>query len=196
MRNLSFAAPVTLRLSVLSMALGFFIALFIATILSLPKNFIQRFAQLYIDYHRSTPLLVQLLIIYIGVPPVIQGLGDYHLLWGNNVLFTLGFSDFRFSEFNAALVGLTLNTGAYQAEIIRGGIGAIPSGQTEAARGLGMNTFQTMRFVILPQAVRLIIPPLTNEAINVILNSSLASVITVFELGWTLFVYFPVAFLI
>ena len=78
-----------------------------------------------------------------------------------------------------------MNTGAYQAEIIRGGIAAIPTGQTEAARGLGMNTSQTMRYVILPQAVRLIIPPLTNEGINVILNSSLVSVISVPDLTLT-----------
>jgi His/Glu/Gln/Arg/opine family amino acid ABC transporter permease subunit len=180
MRDLARAAPVTLQLSIFSMAFGFIIALFIATILSLPKNIFQPFAQLYIDYHRSTPLLVQLLIIYLGLPQLLQSIGEVNLIF-----MSIPFNDFRFTEFQAALFGLTLNTAAYQSEIIRGGIGAIPAGQTEAARGLGMTTPQTMRFVILPQAIRLIIPPLTNEGINVVLNSSLASIVTVFEITLT-----------
>ena len=191
MRGLARASLITVQLSISSMTLGFFIGLLFATIMSLPKNIFQRFVQLYIDYHRSTPLLVQLLIIYLAVPSFLQGLGPMNIqnnlpLVGNiNFVIAKPFANFRISEYNSALIGLTLNTGAYQAEIIRGGIGAIPTGQTEAARGLGMNTTQTMRYVILPQAVRLIIPPLTNEGINVILNSSLASVITVFELTLT-----------
>ena len=74
------------------------------------------------------------------------------------------------------------NWKAYQAEIIRGGILAIPTGQTEAARALGLTSTQTMRYVILPQALRIIIPPFTNEGINIILNSSLASAISAWEL--------------
>lgn len=188
MRSLAQASIVTVQLSILAMIFGFAIALLFATIMSLPKNFLQRFVQVYIDYHRSTPLLVQLLIIYLAIPPFVQGIGPFII---ENNLPLIGhiyyfipkpLPNFRFTEFMAGLVGLTLNTGAYQAEIIRGGIGAIPTGQTEAARGLGMTTPQTMRYVILPQAVRLIIPPLTNEGINVILNSSLVSVVSVFEL--------------
>lgn len=179
MRSLANASILTVQVSILAMVLGFTIALILATIMSLPKNFFQRFVQVYIDYHRSTPLLVQLLIIYLAVPSFVQGLGPW-VIFGQSIPKPL--PGFRFTEYTAGLLGLTLNTGAYQAEIIRGGIGAIPTGQTEAARGLGMNTFQTMRYVILPQAVRLIIPPLTNEGINVILNSSLLSVISVFEL--------------
>ena len=191
MRGLAQASIITIQLSISSMVFGFFIALMVATIMSLPKNIFQRFFQVYIDYHRSTPLLVQLLIIYLAVPSFLQGLGPMTIHINLPILGTIDFvigkpfADFRISEYNSALIGLTLNTGAYQSEIIRGGIGAIPTGQTEAARGLGMTTFQTMRYVILPQAVRLIIPPLTNEGINVILNSSLASVITVFELTLT-----------
>lgn len=180
MKRLANASYTTLELSVLSMIFGFFIALLFATIMSLPKNVFQRFVQVYIDYHRSTPLLVQLLIIYFAIPPLVQGLGSFNILF-----LHFDYSRFTLSPFNASVLGLTLNTAAYQSEIIRGGIGAIPIGQTEAARGLGMTTSQTMQYVILPQAVRLIIPPLTNEGINVVLNSSLASVITEFELTLT-----------
>ena len=188
MKSLADASVITLQLSILAMVFGFGIALILATIMSLPKNFLQRFVQIYIDYHRSTPLLVQLLIIYLAIPPFVQSLGPWVIqnnlpIFGDIFLFIANpLPSFTFTEFTAGLLGLTLNTGAYQAEIIRGGIGAIPTGQTEAARGLGMTTAQTMRYVILPQAIRLIIPPLTNEGINVILNSSLVSVVSVFEL--------------
>ena len=191
MRGLARASIITVQLSILAMSFGFFIALLLATIMSLPKNIFQVFAQVYIDYHRSTPLLVQLLIIYLAVPSFLQGIGpiviqsNLPILGSIHYVIPKPFPNFRLSEYQSGLLGLTLNTGAYQAEIIRGGIAAIPTGQTEAARGLGMNTSQTMRYVILPQAVRLIIPPLTNEGINVILNSSLVSVISVPDLTLT-----------
>ena len=92
------------------------------------------------------------------------------------------FERFTFTFIQAAIIGLSLNTAAYQAEIIRAGILAIPTGQTEAARALGMTSSQTMAYVILPQALRIIIPPFTNEGINIILNSSLASAISTWEL--------------
>ncbi|MFX0064944.1 MAG: amino acid ABC transporter permease [Candidatus Hermodarchaeota archaeon] len=176
LRGLAQASILTLQMSVISIIIGFVIAVGLAVILVLPKsetfplNYtikgLKVFAQIYVDFFRSTPLLVQLYLIYFGLPAVLQDLGIPFIIY----------------EFQAAVVGLSLNTGAYQAEIIRGGILSIPIGQTEAARGLGMTTGQTMRYVILPQALRLIIPPFTNEGINLILNSSLASVVSAFEL--------------
>ncbi|MFX1251264.1 MAG: amino acid ABC transporter permease [Promethearchaeota archaeon] len=167
-RTLADAAVRTLGLSVLSIIIGFIIAMVLAVILVRPGRVmgIKWLCQAYVDFFRSTPLLVQLFIIYFGVPQFLQSLG---------IQFTI-------YSFEAAVTGISLNTAAYQAEIIRGGIQAIPIGQTEAARGLGMTTGQTMRYVILPQALRIVIPPYTNEGIAVILNSSLASIVAYTEL--------------
>ena len=171
-RTLADAAIITLQISLSSIAIGFFIAIFLAIILVRPGRVwgLKPFSQAYVDFFRSTPLLVQLFIIFFGIPPVIQS-------------FAIpGYERFTFSYIQAAIIGLSLNTAAYQAEIIRGGILAIPTGQTEAARALGLTSTQTMRHVILPQALRIIIPPFTNEGINIILNSSLASAISTWEL--------------
>ncbi|MFW9929061.1 MAG: amino acid ABC transporter permease [Candidatus Thorarchaeota archaeon] len=170
-RSISIASILTLVISLFSFIMGFIIAIILAVILVLPRNpfGIKSLAQIYVDFFRSTPLLVQILIVYFGVPLLINGTPLQFLL-------RTGY------EVNAAIIGLGLNTGAYQAEILRSGILAIPIGQTEAARGLGLSSTQTMQYVILPQALRLIIPPLTNEGINVILNSSLASVISTREI--------------
>lgn len=172
MRALANAAIVTLQISLSSIAIGFFIAMFLAIILVRPGRVwgLKSLSQAYVDFFRSTPLLVQLFIIFFGIPPMIQSLA------------IPGFERFTFSYIQAAIIGLSLNTAAYQAEIIRGGILAIPTGQTEAARALGLTSTQTMRHVILPQALRIIIPPFTNEGINIILNSSLASAISTWEL--------------
>lgn len=163
-RTLSNAAILTLQMSIISIVLGFVLALILATILVRPGSVfgLKWISQGYVDFFRSTPLLLQVFIVYFAPPQVIPGL--------------------NFGEFWGATIALALNTAAYQAEIIRGGIQAIPIGQTEAARGLGLTSGQTMLYVILPQALRIIIPPFTNEGINVILNSSLASVISVSEL--------------
>ncbi|MHA1215319.1 MAG: amino acid ABC transporter permease [Candidatus Hodarchaeales archaeon] len=171
-RVLGIGAILTLQISIASIAIGFVIAIIMAVILVRPGKVmgLKYFCQGYVDFFRSTPLLVQLFIIFFGIPPVIQSLGIPSL------------ESFNFSYEGAAVIGLSLNTAAYQAEIIRGGILAIPTGQTEAARALGMTATQTMRHVIIPQALRIIIPPFTNEGINVILNSSLASAISASEL--------------
>ena len=171
-RTLAAAAVTTLQISLISIAVGFFIAIFLAVILVRPGRVygLKTFSQVYVDFFRSTPLLVQLFLIFFGVPALIQS-------------FNIpGLERFTFTFIQAAVIGLSLNTAAYQAEIIRAGILAIPTGQTEAARALGMTSSQTMLHVILPQALRIIIPPFTNEGINIILNSSLASSISTWEL--------------
>jgi polar amino acid transport system permease protein len=117
----------------------------------------------FIEFIRSTPLLVQLFIIYFGLPQMGIELGP----------------------FVAGVLGLGLNVGAYNAETIRGGIISVPVGQTEAARSLGMSSALAMRRIILPQALRIIVPPLGNNFIILIKDTSLVSTITLVELTLT-----------
>ena len=114
----------------------------------------------YIWFIRGTPTLIQIFIVYFGFPQL--GL--------------------KFSPFVAGVLTLGVNSGAYVAEIIRAGLMAIPVGQMESASALGMNYVLAMRRIILPQVVRIIIPPITNEAITMLKNTSLLSTITVVEL--------------
>lgn len=114
-------------------------------------------AKLYIDFFRGTPLLVQILLIHLAVIPTIFGK-------------SLGF-------FASGAIALSLNSGAYTAEIIRAGIESLDKGQMEAARSLGMPHQMAMRFIILPQALRRMVPPLGNELIALLKDSSLVTVI-------------------
>ncbi len=120
----------------------------------------------YIDFFRGTPLLVQLLLIYYGIPAVVQNLG----------------LDFSFNRFAAAVVALSLNSAAYIAEIVRAGIQSIETGQSEAAESLGLDAVQTMRYVIFPQAFRRMLPPLGNEFISMLKDTSLVAFISLDEL--------------
>ena len=117
-------------------------------------------AYAYIESIRSTPLLVQLFFFYFGLP-------------------SLGF---RMSEAATGIMALTLNSGAYLAEIIRAGIQSIPNGQIEAAVSSGLNYFQRMRYVILPQAVGVTLPPMLGQAIVLVKDSALLSLISLPEL--------------
>ena len=156
-------ALLTLQISVVSLALGLVFGL-VAALCVLAKNPLLHWpARFYVWLIRSTPLLVQLFIIYFGLPQ-----------------FGLDLSPFW-----SGVLGLALNTGAYNAETIRGGILAVPRGQTEAARTLGMSGTLTMRRIVLPQALRLIIPPLGNNFVILIKDTSLVSTITLMELTLT-----------
>lgn len=115
----------------------------------------------YIDFFRGTPLLVQIIIVHFGVTPYVFGTS-------NGVY--------------SAILGLSLNSAAYCAEIFRAGIQSIDKGQMEAARSLGLNHFQAMKFIILPQATKRMIPPFINEFIVLIKDSSLASIVAAKEL--------------
>ncbi|MFO1149911.1 MAG: amino acid ABC transporter permease [Alsobacter sp.] len=114
----------------------------------------------YIWFIRGTPTLIQIFIIYFGLPQL--GL--------------------RLSPFVAGVVALGFNGGAYIAEIVRSGLLAIPRGQTESGEALGMGPLLLMRRIILPQVFRIVLPPVTNEAISMLKNTSLLSTITVVEL--------------
>ena len=172
LRGLAKGAILTLSVSIISVGIGFLLGALLAVILVNQGNMygLKKVAQAYVDFFRSTPLLVQILLIYFGIVGLFRGLPAR--------IESLGI---LYSSF-AGTIALSLNTAAYQAEIIRGGILAIPSGQTEAARALGLTSGQTMRYVILPQTIRMVVPPLTNEIINILLNSSLLSAIGVLEI--------------
>lgn len=116
--------------------------------------------QLYVWFIRGTPTIIQIFIVYFGFPQL----------------------GMKLSPFIAGVLALGVNSGAYVAEIVRAGLIAIPKGQTESSTALGMSYFQTMRRIILPQVARIVLPPITNEAITTLKNTSLLSVITVVEL--------------
>jgi arginine/lysine/histidine/glutamine transport system substrate-binding/permease protein len=123
-------------------------------------------ARVYIDFFRGTPLLVQIFMIYFGLPAISQEMG-----------FTL-----TLNRLAAGVIALSLNSAAYIAEIVRGGIQSIEIGQSEAAKSLGLKPVQTMTYVIFPQALRRMIPPLGNEFISLLKDTSLVAVIGFEEL--------------
>ena len=137
-------------------------------------------ASIYVELVRGVPLLVQLLFIYYASPIVLRGLGARLLgIWPSlaNRLISI-----KLNPFAAAVLGMTFCYGAYMSEIFRAGIEAIPKGQMEAARSLGMSYLQAMRHVILPQAMRVILPPVGNEFVALLKDSSLVSVVAVADM--------------
>jgi polar amino acid transport system permease protein len=169
---------VTIELTVLAMVIGIVLGVVLALMRLSPNGLLSTVSWIYIWLFRGTPVLVQILFwnffgavyptIALGVP---FGPAFVHL--NANSLIT---------PFVAATLGLGLNEGAYMSEIIRAGIISVDEGQTEAAHALGMTRMQTMRRIVLPQAMRVIIPPTGNETISMLKFSSLASVIAVVEL--------------
>jgi len=129
---------------------------------------------LYVEIIRGIPLLVQLMWWYFAAPVVIQGIG--------RALCIAGLAQYRANAIFLAIVGLVICYGAYMTEIFRAGIQSIPRGQMEAARSLGMTYLQAMRHVILPQAVRVVLPPVSNEFIMLMKDTSLVSVVAVADL--------------
>ena len=155
------AVLVTVLLAFFAEALGVVLGLVFA-LLKISRFRILSFpAQLYIDVFRGTPLLVQIIFIYFATP-----------------LIGLRFE----SLFFAGLTALTLNSAAYVAEIFRSGIQSIDRGQMEAGRASGLSYGQTMRYIVVPQAFRRVIPPLTNEFVVIIKDTSIVSVIGLEEL--------------
>lgn len=151
----------TIGLSLASILIGTVLGLLIGLGKMMQNKFLAMPFNWYITFFRGTPLLVQILLIHFAVVPVFAG--------GTNAIA-------------AAIVTLSLNAAAYIAEIFRAGIQSIDKGQMEAARSLGMNHVQAMRYVILPQAFKRMIPPLGNEFIVLVKESSLASLIAAPEL--------------
>ena len=158
-------AVVTIQLTVLSIALGLVGGSLLGIARLSPYKIVRVLTRIYVDFFRGTPLLVQLFMIYFGLPGLLNSLG----------LPT-------FSQWWAAIAALALNSAAYISEIIRAGIQSIPPGQTEAAESLGLSPIETMRYVVFPQAFRIIIPPLGNEFIIMLKDTSLTAVIGYQEL--------------
>ena len=153
-------ALVTLEISITAMALAIAFGLMLAVMRVFGPRWVAWPAVAFIEVIRGTPLLIQLFIIFYGLPSV----------------------GIRLSPLWAAVIGLGLNYAAYEAENYRAGIQSIPRGQLDAALALGLTRSQTIRCIILPQAVRLVIPPVTNDFIALLKDSSLVSVITMVEL--------------
>ena len=164
--NLLWGALVTLMLTAFSVLFGMIGGVLIATASISGFKPLTWLCRIYIDFFRGTPLLVQIFMIYFGLPSLLQGLG----------------LDFTFERLPAAVTALSLNSAAYLAEIIRGGIQSIDNGQWEAAQSMGMGWVQTMRYVIFPQAFRRMLPPLGNEFITMIKDTSLVAIIGFEEL--------------
>ena len=157
---LFWGAVTTLWLTAFAIVAGLLVGFGVALARRSPYRWLSLPAQAYIWLFRGTPLLVQLIIIYTGLPQL----------------------GIKLSVIESALIGLSLNEAAYLAEIIRAGILAIGKGQTDAARALGLSPAQTMRHVVLPQALRVIIPPLGNSVNGLLKTTSVCSVISMEEL--------------
>jgi len=154
-------AGVTIQITALSVSFGLLIGMFVGIARLSKVKLVKFLATVYVDFIRGTPLLVQIFLIYFALPMIIGQ---------------------RIDPFIAAITACSVNSGAYVAEIFRAGIQSIDKGQMEAGRSLGMTWSQTMRFIILPQAFKRIIPPLGNEFIAMLKDSSLVSVIGFEEL--------------
>ncbi len=159
-------ALITLQLTAIATTLGLIGGILLGIIRLSKVKALRLLARVYVDFFRGTPLLVQLYIIYFGIPALFNYLGI----------------DFRFNQWGAAIVGLSLNSAAYLAEIVRAGIQSVEVGQKEASESLGLSSTQTMRYVIFPQALRRMIPPLGNEFITLLKDTSLVAVIGYQEL--------------
>jgi polar amino acid transport system permease protein len=168
----------TLELTVLCMAIGIAIGIVLAVMRLSPNPLVSAASWLYIWFFRGTPVLVQILFwgffaalyprLSVGIP-----LGPQFVHFSANSVIT---------PFVAGMLALGLNEGAYMAEIVRAGIISVDEGQTEAAQSLGMTRLQTIRRIVLPQAMRVIVPPTGNETISMLKTTSLVSVIAVTEL--------------
>ena len=154
-------AGITIEITALSIGIGVIIGLFVGIARICQVKILRMLATAYVDFLRGTPLLVQIFLIYFALP----------LLSGQRV-----------DPFIAAITACGINSGAYIAEIFRAGIQAVDAGQMEGGRSLGLTWAQTMRFIIVPQAFKKVVPPLGNEFIALLKDSSLVSVIGFEEL--------------
>lgn len=151
---------VTIPLTIISFTLGLIIALITALVQIADLKVLKQLARFYVWIFRGTPLLVQLYIVFYGLP----ALGIIIDAWPS------------------AIIVFSLNTGAYASETIRAAIEAVPGGQMEAGLCVGMNYFQIMRRIIIPQALRTAFPPLSNSLIGLVKDTSLAANITILEM--------------
>ncbi|CAI8808632.1 amino acid ABC transporter permease [Kosakonia sp. YIM B13611] len=154
--GLKFTIPLTLSAFILGLALGFIVAL----LRLYGPEFLKPIVRFYVWLIRGTPLLVQLFLIFYALPS----------------------AGITIDAFPAAVIGFTVNIGAYTSEVIRATLLAVPKNQWEAAHAISMTWAQSLRRIILPQAARIAVPPLSNTFISLVKDTSLASVITVPEM--------------
>jgi polar amino acid transport system permease protein len=181
---------VTLELTVVSMVVGIALGVLLAVMRLSPNPLVSGASALYIWFFRGIPVLVQLLFwsfIAALYPTVSLGIP-----FGPDLIH--GDANELITPFVAAILGLGLNQAAYQAEIVRAGIVSVEEGQTDAAQALGMTRLQTMRRIVLPQAMRVIIPPTGNEVISMLKTSALVSVIAYPELLYSVQLIYAVNF--
>ena len=160
----------TVSLSALTVLFGFMLALVLALMRMAKFKPLNWVAATYVEIFRATPLLVQLFIVY------------HVLLAGLDLPTWKIFGFIRFERFIPGVIALSLNSGAYLSEIIRSGIQSIDGGQTEAARSLGMTHWQNMQYIVLPQAIKNILPAIANEFVTIIKESSICYTIGVQEI--------------
>lgn len=146
---------VTLQYSILSVIFGLMIGVILAIYKTSKYTSFRIFADIYTSIFRGTPLLIQLMIVYYGLP-------------------TIGI---KLTVFSAGVLAFSLNSGAYVSEVIRAGINAVEKGQFEAAKALGIPKYLAMKDIILPQAIRKILPSLINELINLLKESAIISIL-------------------
>ncbi|OCT13336.1 amino acid ABC transporter permease [Paenibacillus pectinilyticus] len=151
----------TIGISILSICFGSVLGLAVGLGKMSHRGYLRWPTSMYVNFFRGTPLLVQILLVHFGVVPLILG---------------------ETNPIVASIVALSLNSAGYMAEIFRAGIQSIDKGQTEAAHSLGMTHFQTMKSVVLPQAIKRMIPPFGNEFIVLVKDSSLFAIIAAPEL--------------
>jgi polar amino acid transport system permease protein len=151
---------ITMELTVSALLIGSILGIIVALAKLVKNKVIFTLASLYTWLFRGTPMILQLFVLYYGLP----GIG------------------IKFTPFQAAILGLSLNSGAYMAEIIRGGILSVDKGQFEACKALGFTYFDTMRRIILPQTVRIIMPSIGNEFITLLKDTSIVSTIAMVEI--------------
>lgn len=162
-------AAITVVVSSIAMVIAVLLGMMLALGRAYGPRALGRAVSVYVELFRGTPVLLQLYVLYFGVMPTLRD------LLGTQ-------AGVSWDAFIAAVLGLGLNYAAYEAEIFRAGIGAVPPGQLEAAHALGMSTRLGVRRVVLPQAARVALPGVTNDFISLLKDSSLVSVITVVEL--------------
>jgi polar amino acid transport system permease protein len=168
-RAMAEGAEITLKLTLISGLAGLVIGVLAGMFRLSSRALVRLPATFYIWVTRGTPLLVQILFAYNALPFLLQP------LWPG--------AQQALTPYWAAFIALSFNVGAYNAEVVRAGIQAIPKGQWEAAWSLGLSPADVMRFIILPQALRIVVPPLVNNLVALLKDSSLASVITLTELA-------------
>ncbi|HOC30114.1 MAG TPA: amino acid ABC transporter permease [Treponemataceae bacterium] len=164
----------TVLLALMAVVIGVMIGMVLAVARVGKNKFLSFLATAYVEFIRGTPLLVQLFIIYYGL----QAIG----IRFPDVPFMTGLLGINFADFMAGVITMGINSGAYVCEIFRSGIQSIDKGQSEAARSLGLSYPKTLMYIVIPQAIRNVLPTLGNEFVVVIKESSIVSIIGIADL--------------